>query len=141
MNGLLNYFDLAEYRKLKRQDNMYHKALIITDRVYKSKDEYIDKLYSNCDMMNSVTEKIVFLLKDIITEINIFPEELLDVGFSDDIVNTIKILTQKKDETKKMFIERIINSNNSIALKVKLVEFSYDNKKIKKKEKRENVRY
>lgn len=136
MNGLLNYFDLAEYRKLKRQDNMYHKALIIIDRVYKSKDEYIDKLYSNCDMMNSVTEKIVFLLKDIITEINIFPEELLDVGFSDDIVNTIKILTQEKDETKKMFIERIINSNNLIALKVKLVEFSYDNKKIKKKEKK-----
>ena len=87
-------------------------------------------------MMNSVTEKIVFLLKDIITEINIFPEELLDVGFSDDIVNTIKILTQEKDETKKMFIERIINSNNLIALKVKLVEFSYDNKKIKKKEKK-----
>ena len=91
---------------------------------------------NNCDMMNSVTEKIVFLLKDIITEINIFPEELLDVGFSDDIVNTIKILTQEKDETKKMFIERIINSNNLIALKVKLVEFSYDNKKIKKKEKK-----
>ena len=121
---------------LKTEDDMYHKALIITDRVYKSKDEYIDKLYSNCDMMNSVTEKIVFLLKDIITEINIFPEELLDVGFSDDIVNTIKILTQEKDETKKMFIERIINSNNLIALKVKLVEFSYDNKKIKKKEKK-----
>ena len=52
------------------------------------------------------------------------------------IVNTIKILTQEKDETKKMFIERIINSNNLIALKVKLVEFSYDNKKIKKKEKK-----
>lgn len=136
MNGLLNYFDLLGYRMLKTEDDMYHKALIIIDRVYKSKDEYIDKLYSNCDMMNSVTEKIVFLLKDIITEINIFPEELLDVGFSDDIVNTIKILTQEKDETKKMFIERIINSNNLIALKVKLVEFSYDNKKIKKKEKK-----
>lgn len=136
MNGLLNYFDLLGYRMLKTEDDMYYKALIITDRVYKSKDEYIDKLYSNCDMMNSVTEKIVFLLKDIITEINIFPEELLDVGFSDDIVNTIKILTQEKDETKKMFIERIINSNNLIALKVKLVEFSYDNKKIKKKEKK-----
>ena len=64
MNGLLNYFDLLGYRMLKTEDDMYHKALIITDRVYKSKDEYIDKLYSNCDMMNSVTEKIVFLLKD-----------------------------------------------------------------------------
>ena len=63
MNGLLNYFDLLGYRMLKTEDDMYHKALIITDRVYKSKDEYIDKLYSNCDMMNSVTEKIVFLLK------------------------------------------------------------------------------
>lgn len=63
MNGLLNYFDLLGYRMLKTEDDMYHKALIITDRVYKSKDEYIDKLYSNCDMMNSVTEKIVFFTK------------------------------------------------------------------------------
>lgn len=134
MNSLLYYFDSFEYRMLKTEDDMYRKALVIVNKIYE--DKYIDKLYSNCNMMNSVTEKIVFLLKDIITEINIFPEELLDVGFSDDIVNTIKILTQEKDETKKMFIERIINSNNLIALKVKLVEFSYDNKKIKKKEKR-----
>ena len=95
MNGLLNYFDLLGYRMLKTEDDMYHKALIITDRVYKSKDEYIDKLYSNCDMMNSVTEKIVFLLKDIITEINIFPEELFDVGFSDDSKHDKDTYTRK----------------------------------------------
>lgn len=136
MNGLLNYFDLAEYRKLKRQDDMYHKALVIVNRIYKNDVLYIDKLYSVCNMVNSITEKIIVLLKNVIMEINIFPEELLELGFSDDIVNTIKILTRKKDETYNSFIERLISSNNLSALKIEMIEINFNNEKVKKKESR-----
>lgn len=136
MNGLLNYFDLAEYRKLKRQDDMYHKALVIVNRIYKNDVLYIDKLYSVCNMVNSITEKIIFLLKNVIMEINIFPEELLELGFSDDIVNTIKILTRKNDETYNSFIERLISSNNLSALKIEMIEINFNNEKVKKKENR-----
>lgn len=136
MNGLLNYFDLAEYRKLKRQDDMYHKALVIVNRIYKNDVLYIDKLYSVCNMVNSITEKIIVLLKNVIMEINIFPEELLELGFSDDIVNTIKILTRKKDETYNSFIERLISSNNLSALKIEMIEINFNNEKVKKKENR-----
>lgn len=128
MNNFLNYFTKEEYRKIKTNDDMYEKASIIVERVFKDvKDKggfpYINHLRYVSDHVDVMDGKIVGLLHDIVEDTEIEFMDLEEIGFSDDIIEALELVTKRKgEETYPKFIDRIINSNNLIALKVKLAD-------------------
>ena len=126
MSNFINYFTYDEYRKLKVMDDMYEKAKIIVDRVFKDvKDKggypYTNHLYSVSEAVDTIEKKIVGLLHDIVEDTDITLDDLLDIRFSDEIVEAVDLVTKRKSEGESYpeFIDRIIDSNNIIALDVK----------------------
>ncbi len=126
MNNFRNYFTETEYLKLKNMKNLYKKAIIIIEIVFEGvKDKggypYTNHLYSVAESVDTIEKKIVGLLHDIVEDTDIELDDLKDIGFTDEIVDVIDIVTKRKSqgETYPEFIDRIINSNNQIALEVK----------------------
>lgn len=127
MNHFLNYFTEAEYRRLKTTDDMYEKAQKIVERTFqgkrdKSGESYLLHLYFVSDHVDTKEEKIVGLLHDILEDTEITEFDLEEVEFSDEIITSVQLLTRNKTESYSDYIDRIINSNNLTALKVKLVD-------------------
>lgn len=127
MNNFLKYFNKSEYEELRKMDNMYLKAKLIVKRVFrnvldKGGHSYLNHLYYVSDCADTMGEKITGLLHDIIEDSEITEEDLKKINFSDDIITAVSILTKKKLENYNDYIDRIINSNNSIALKVKRID-------------------
>ncbi|MCI8347396.1 MAG: GTP pyrophosphokinase [Bacilli bacterium] len=125
MNNLLNYFTKAELIKVKAMDDMFEKAKIIVTRVFQDKKDkggnpYINHLYYVSENVETITEKIVGLLHDIIEDTEVTKDDLEEVNFSDEVVEAISIITRNKDkENYEGYIDRIITSNNLIVLHVK----------------------
>lgn len=125
MNNLRKYFTLDEFMKLKNID-MYSKAEIIVNRIFKDiKDKgnnpYLEHLYYVSNNLDDLNMKIVGLLHDLIEDTEITEENLKEVGFTNEIIEAILLVT-KKEETYEEFINKIIKSNNKIALYVKKVD-------------------
>jgi (p)ppGpp synthase/HD superfamily hydrolase len=103
---------------------MYSKAIIIVNEVFKEKKDkggnpYIYHLYSVSNNLEKEEEKTAGLLHDIIEDTEITYEDLEEVGFTKEILEVLELVTRKKTETYDEFINRIIESNNITALKVK----------------------
>ena len=146
MNNLSKHFNLEELRKVAS----YERALIIVSVMFKdSKDKngepYINHLLSVSNSLDVPIEKLVGLLHDIVEDTDTTFEELKEAGFNDSVIEALKLITKKDGENYSDFIDRIIDSNNMIALKVKLkdMENNMDPKRLNKlpqeiKEKLEN---
>lgn len=132
MDHLLNYFTEAEFRKIKLMDSMLEKTKLIVDRVFDGVEDkggfpYTGHLYAVSEKGKTHLEKIVGLLHDIIEDTKITKYDLEEVNFSDEIIETILIVTRnKKKETYPRYITRIINSNNLTALNVKRYDMEHN---------------
>ncbi len=135
MNNLKKYLK-EDFEKLEYLD-MYSKAELIVRAVFKNiKDKggnpYLDHLYYVSDNLKDINMKIVGLLHDLIEDTDITYNDLLEVGFTKNIIDAVELLTKKEEYDK--YIDRIINSNNKIALMVKKVDLenNMDLSRIKK---------
>ena len=125
MNNLKKYFDEKEMNELKKID-MYSKAKIIVNKLFenikdKGNNPYLDHLYYVSNNLDDLNMKIVGLLHDILEDTEINENDLKEIGFTDKIIEAILLLT-RRDETYNEFIDRIISSNNKIALYVKKID-------------------
>ena len=120
-----------KYIDVKESDNILYKALEISSIVFKHD---VDKgglpysihmlyVYRHVD---TIEEKVVALLHDIMEEKNITEEELLDIGFSKKIVDDIKILTRVKPSEYNDYIDNIIKNGSREALSVKLADVKHN---------------
>ena len=121
MNNLSSHFNLENLSKIS--DNK--RALIIVDTMFKGITDKIGEPYINhllyvSNHLDTEDEKVVGLLHDIVEDTDTTFEELKVVGFNDNVIEALKLITKQKDENYSDYIDRIINSNNLIALKVKL---------------------
>ena len=121
MNNLSSIFNLEKLSEISD----YKRALIIVDVMFKdvkdkSGDPYINHLLAVSNNFDIPTEKIVGLLHDLVEDTDTTFEELKEAGFSDKVIEALKLVTKKEGESYPDFIDRIINSNNIIALKVKI---------------------
>lgn len=121
MNNLSKYFDLDILRKL----DDYDRALVIVNELFKNitdkaGDPYLNHLYYVSNNLDTIEEKIVGLLHDTIEDTDITFYDLEDVGFNSEVIAALKLVTKIKGELYSDFIDRIINSGNLIALKVKI---------------------
>ena len=135
MNNLKKYLK-EDFEKLEYLD-MYSKAELIVRAVFKNiRDKggnpYLDHLYYVSDHLKDINMKIVGLLHDLIEDTDITYNDLLEVGFTKNIIDAVELLTKKEEYDK--YIDRIINCNNKIALMVKKVDLenNMDLSRIKK---------
>lgn len=132
------YLGTEKYLNLKECSDLLYKTLELVSIVFSDKTDkeglpyfnHLLKVYMGVDNYN---EKIIALLHDIVEDTDITSDDLLDFGYSKEIVDVVLILTKKKGEYYPDYIDRIINSNNIMACNVKLSDLKHnmDLKRIK----------
>ena len=126
---LKDYLGIEKYEELKNDDNLVYKALEIVSVLFKhDKDKggfpYFIHLLYVYRHVSSKEEKIVALLHDIIEDKNVSKEDLLDIGFSNKIVEDVSILTRKKGIDYSKYIDNLVKNGSREALNVKLADLS-----------------
>lgn len=122
MNNLRNKFK-EDYGKLKDLPD-YERAEVIAEEMFKGvKDKegrpYIEHLRFVSEQLPTETGKIVGLLHDLIEDTDTTVLELQEVGFSDRILYSLMLLSKIKGTPYSEYIDRIILSNDEIAIRVK----------------------
>ncbi len=97
-------------------------------------------------MGNNETERIVGVLHDVVEDTDCTFADLEKLGVSENVINTLKLLTHTKAQTYDEYLSQIITSNNITALKVKINDLRHNisrnnedteqKKRIKEKHKR-----
>ena len=128
---LKNYFDEDKYQEIKESDNMIYKALeIVTTLFERNLDKggmpYILHLIYVYKHVSTEREKVVGLLHDTIEDKEVTKEDLLDVGFSEDIVNDVVLLTRVKPIEYVDYIDNLIKNGSVEALHVKLADLEHN---------------
>ena len=148
-NHLLRYFSLDELIKIYEQKDMYIKAKIIVtelikDKVDKAGKPYINHLFRVSDKLRESIEKVAGLLHDTLEDTDITYEDLISVGFTCEVLDIVKIVTNNNDSSIKLSreeklrlyhekIDKIIDSNNIHAIRLKEADMSdnYDLTRLK----------
>jgi len=128
---LEKYFTQEEYERIKNNNELIFKSLEIVTKVFSDKNDkggfpyviHLLKVYSGVSEYN---EKVCALLHDIIEDTDVTYEDLKEVGYSDEIIDILKILTKIKGEDYQEYIKRIIDSNNYHAMNIKLVDLRHN---------------
>lgn len=123
--------DEETYLKIKESDNLLFKALelvtiIFQDKVDKGGYPYSIHLLTVYSRVDDYMEKVCALLHDIVEDSDVTVEELKEIGFTDEIVEIVNILTKKKGEVYTDYIDRIIKSGNVHAMNIKLADLSHN---------------
>lgn len=85
---------------------------------------YILHLLYVMNKIDDVKCKIVGVLHDILEDTDITRNDLLNYGFSEDIVIAVEILTKHKNQRYMDYIENI--KRNNIARKIKLIDLKHN---------------
>ncbi len=135
---LKNYFDEDKYEDLKKNNNMIYKALEIATHLFENDIDkggmpymlHIIYVYTH---VHTIDEKVLALLHDVIEDKKVMATDLLDIGFSNKIVQDILMLTRDKKIDYHKYIDNIIANGSREALEVKLadLENNMDIKRIK----------
>lgn len=148
-NHLLNYFTEEKLMKLYEMSDLYMKAKIIVSELFKNKvdkalEPYVGHLFRVANRLDDMSLKVAGLLHDTLEDTEITYDDLLKIGFPRDILDVVQIVTNEKVDTSMMSneeklrlysqkIDKIINTNNIRAIKVKLADMSdnYDLERLK----------
>ena len=128
---LKEYFTEEEYERIKESDNLIYKSLEIVVRLFEDKVDkggnpyfmHLLKVYSKVD---NYLEKCCALLHDVVEDTDVTYDDLRGVGFNDEIIEILTILTKNKGEDYRKYIERIISSGNIHALNIKLADLTHN---------------
>ena len=121
-NNLRNRFG-QEYYSLKNMPN-YERAerianVMFADKKDKEGKPYIDHLYYVSGEQKSDDGKVVGLLHDLLEDTAATTEELRELGFNQNIIDAIKLITKPKNMEYLSYVDRVLNSNNELAIYVK----------------------
>lgn len=95
---------------------------LFKDTVDKGGNAYINHLTRVASNLKGDKDKTIALLHDVIEDTDLTKDDLIGIGFSKEIVDAVVILSRKDNETYAEFINRIADSKNSSAIKVKLAD-------------------
>ena len=91
-------------------------------KVDKGGNPYIVHLEYVSSFGRNEKEKIIGLLHDILEDTLLTKKDLLNMGFSQEIVDTVFLLTHSKSISYNEYIDRIIQSNNKVAMYIKKID-------------------
>lgn len=114
---------------VKQNDNMLELAIRIavnahTNQFDKGGNPYILHPLHVMSQMDTEDEKIIAVLHDVIEDTDITAQDLLDWGFSEDIVMDIVLLSRDKNQDYEQYIYAIKKSQR--AKKVKLADMRHN---------------
>ena len=127
----------------------YELALKIATEAHKGQVDKAGVPYINhplivASLVETEEEKIVALLHDTIEDTNITEQDLLNYGFSNKIVEAVKLLTHNKDVPYMDYVAKI--KDNELARKVKIADLTHNSdlsrlKEITEKDKKRYEKY
>lgn len=128
---LEKYFSEEEIEKLETNDDLMYKSLELVTKLFNDKEDkgglpyviHLLKVYSN---VSCYIEKVCALLHDVVEKTDISYKDLKRIGYSDEILEILQILTKNKGEDYRDYISRIINSENIHAMNIKLADLKHN---------------
>ncbi len=93
-------------------------------QVDKSGKDYIYHPLTVASCMETDEEKIVALLHDVVEDSDITINDLVQYGFSDDVIKAVDVLTKKEGQPYDKYIEEL--KTNIIAIKVKIADLTHN---------------
>ena len=96
------------------------------DQVDKNGDPYIFHPINLAEQMDSEEATIIALLHDIVEDTDWTFEDLAQQGFSNEIINALKLLTHNKETAYLDYVWEIALSTNIYAKKVKLADLKHN---------------
>ena len=128
---LKDYFEENEYSLIKESNNLLYKSLEIMLKLFENKKDkggfpyshHLLRVYSD---VFDYQEKCCALLHDVLEDTDVTCEDLHEVGFNDEIIEILSILTKHKGEDYGKYIDRIIKSDNVHALNIKLADLTHN---------------
>ena len=127
----------------------YELALKIATEAHKGQVDkagvpYINHPLTVASLVETEEEKIVALLHDTIEDTNITEQDLLNYGFSNKIVEAVKLLTHNKNVPYMDYVAKI--KDNELARKVKIADLTHNSdlsrlKEITEKDKKRYEKY
>lgn len=113
----------SDYEKELAFEKQIAKA-VHKKQVDKSGIDYFEHVKIVGEAGETIKEKIIGYLHDVVEDSEISFVDLSDYGFPNDILNAIDAITCRKDESWRKYIQRV--SENSIATKVKLNDLKHN---------------
>lgn len=110
---------------------MIIRAMNLVDKYFKDKKDkggnpYTEHLIYVMQNVETTEEKVVALLHDIMEDTDITEKEILGFGIQNVYVDAVKILTKKSCESYDEYIKRIIESENQLAINVKIADLEHN---------------
>lgn len=120
-----SYLDMAKIMHLQKLDEL-GKAnmlalLVFKDKKDKASEPYIRHLNKVSESFKDEKGKVVAMLHDIVEDTSFTFKDLESLGFSKDVIDTLKLLTNDLNDYDK-YIDRLLNSDNMLAKKVKMAD-------------------
>lgn len=127
----------------------YELALKIATEAHKGQVDkagvpYINHPLTVASLVDTEEEKIVALLHDTIEDTSITEQDLIDYGFTNEIVEAVKLLTHNKNVPYMDYVAKI--KDNELARKVKIADLTHNSdlsrlKEITDKDKKRYEKY
>lgn len=128
---LKKYFREEEYEKLKNNNELIYKSLEIVTRLFNDKCDkggfpYVIHLLKVYEGVSDYLEKVCALLHDVVEDTDVGYDDLSDIGYNNDVIEILKVLTKIKGEDYRDYINRIIESGNIHAMNIKLSDLRHN---------------
>ena len=128
---LEKYFTEDEYRIVKGTDELIYKSLEIVTKIFSGKCDkggfpYVIHLLKVYSGVNDYIEKVCALLHDVIEDTDVTYDDLRKVGYNEEVIDILTILTKLKGEDYRDYIKRIIDSENYHAMNIKLADLKHN---------------
>ena len=122
--------DKENFEFIKSINDNYKKATMLANLLFEHKKDkggfpYLGHLKYVSNAFDDEDHKVVGMLHDVIEDTVVSKTILLELGFSEKIVDAIDILT-KKDNDYYAYIDSIANSNNILAIDIKLKDLEHN---------------
>lgn len=128
---LTKYFSEEELEELKKSKDLIYKSLEIVTRLFNDKEDkggqpYVIHLLKVYSGVSEYIEKVCALLHDVVEDTEISYDDLIGVGYNNDVIEILRILTKVKGEDYRDYIKRITDSGNIHAMNIKLVDLKHN---------------
>ena len=128
---LEKYFTEEELESIRNTDDLIYKSLEIVTKLFNEKCDkggfpYVIHLLKVYSGVSEYLEKVCALLHDVVEDTDVTYDELKSVGYSDEVIDILRILTKIKGEDYRVYIDRIIDSNNIHAMNIKLADLRHN---------------
>lgn len=107
-----------------KEKDLLKKSILLIEILFKDVTDkqgkpYIGHLKRTGNRFTNNNRKVIGYLHDTIEDTSITKKELMELGFTKEIVDAVEIVSKKENEEYNEFINRIITSNNIDAILVK----------------------